>query len=65
MTGGVQNLTFTCYQSDGTATAIPANVRMIVIAITTVPEGSAALPAYSPSLQRMGATARVRLRNVL
>jgi prepilin-type N-terminal cleavage/methylation domain-containing protein len=65
MTGGVGTLSFTCYQADGTATALAPNVRVIVIAITAVPENSGALPAVSPSRQQTTATSSVRLRNVL
>lgn len=65
MLAGVRSLTFTCYQSDGTATATPGNVRMIVIAITTTPESSASVASNSPSLQQASDTAKVRLRNVL
>jgi hypothetical protein len=61
----VGTLSFTCYQADGMATAIALNVRVIVIAITAVPENSAALPAVSPSRQQTTATSSVRLRNVL
>ena len=58
--GGVQNLTFTYLDEAGNVTAVSANIRTVVVSVTTLPE----TPGNNPNQPTSSTvTDRVRLRN--
>jgi prepilin-type N-terminal cleavage/methylation domain-containing protein len=61
--GGVSSLKIWCYDSNNAATATAADVRSVLIQVTTQTEKQAA--ANSPTNQHSEVEARVRLRNLL
>jgi type II secretory pathway component PulJ len=63
--GGVQNLTFTCYDGingRGSPTATPGSVRLVVVTLTVQPENAGA--SYSTRRQQVVVQSEARLRNV-
>jgi type IV pilus assembly protein PilW len=58
--GGVQTLTFSYLDEGGNVTAVGANIRTVVVSVTTVPETPGNNP-YQPTSSTV--TDRVRLRN--
>lgn len=59
--GGVQNLTFTCYDANGAPTATAASVRTIIVSLRTRPQSSGA--TYTPANQQVVMQGEARLRN--